>query len=451
MAPAATGTQQARPGSAWDAIIVGAGPAGTNTARLLAEQGHDVLVLEEHAEVGMPVQCAGLVTPRIFDHVSFDAREAGIHQNDLRGGIVVSPDGTRIRFETEKVQAIAMDRAGFDQACAHAAVEAGATLQTTTKAVAACLTPSDDGVIVIVQGADGGRSEERCRILIGADGIRGGVARWFHLPPVDEQVAAYEVELAGCNIPDGEEHLIPMFAGRAQAPGFFSWIIPVGGGRTRSGLAVAPGLSEAAAKRYYERMFDDEASAPYLRGSKEIYRIVGGIPLGMRKRLVTNRVALVGDAAGMAKPTSGGGILMALLASEHLARVAGDGLRRDKAGEASALDVGALRAYEREVKRSLGRELRFGGLVRRIFVRFHDTDLDRLAHLLSSPRARAAIERHGDIDYVSRLALPILWAQPRLIPLFAKIMLRPGGGRMRRRRRSSARKQPVSEQGVRST
>ena len=138
----------------------------------------------------------------------------------------------------------------------------------------------DPGGVTVTLSRMGVPGEVRVRLVVGADGIRGSVARWFGFPPVDEIVSAYEAELSGCHVPAGRGHMIPMFAGRAQAPGFFSWIIPVGGDRTRSGLAVAPGMNEHAAKAYFERMFTDPASAPYLAGAKPTYLIIGGIPLG---------------------------------------------------------------------------------------------------------------------------------------------------------------------------
>lgn len=398
---------------AYDVIVVGAGPVGSNSARLLAERGHRVLLVEEHPVVGHPVQCAGLVTPRTFDHCPFPVGD--LHQNDLRGGIVVSPDGTQIRFETKEVQAIAMDRAGFDQRMAEAATDSGVELRTATKAVAAVRT--DEGVQVTLQ-TDGVRTDATCRLLVGADGVRSRVARWFGFPDVDERVSAYEAELTGCHIPEGEEHMIPMFAGDAAAPGFFSWIIPIGGGKTRSGLAVAPGLSEQAAKAYYEKMFADTHSKPFLEGAKESYLIVGAIPLGLRRTLVQDRVMLVGDAAGMAKPTSGGGILMGLIGSEHLADTAHLGLQRDRLARAD------LRPYERRVRSAIGRDLKRGDLLRALYVRFRDQDLNRFARLLGGPRVKRVIESAGDIDYPARLVLPLLVAQPKLIPFFARIALR---------------------------
>lgn len=404
----------AAPPESFDVVVVGAGPTGSNTARLLRRRGWTVLLVEEHPTVGLPVQCAGLVTPRLFDHTPFPIGD--LWQNDLRGGRVVAPDGTAVEFEAPEVHAQAMDRARFDQRMAEAAVAAGVELRVATKATGATRDPA--GVTVALQGPRGA-TQVRCRLLVGADGIRGGVARWFGFPPVDEIVSCYEAELSGCRIDPARPHVIPMFAGSRQAPGFFSWIIPVGGDRARAGLAVAPGMNLESAKRYYERMFEDPHSAAYLAGAKEGYLIIGGIPLGLRRHVVQDRVALVGDAAGMAKPTSGGGIYYGVLASEMLCATADRGLRTDR------LSRGDLLPYERRVRRALGRELRKGNAIRALYKRFGDEDFNRLARLLGKPRAKAVIERTGDIDYPSRLVLPLLWAQPRLVPFFLRVLLRP--------------------------
>ena len=399
---------------AYDAIVIGAGPTGSNAARLLALRGWSVLLVEEHPQVGIPVQCAGLVTPRTFDHTPFPIGD--LWQNDLTGARIYAPDGTAVEFDAGKPHAQAMDRARFDQKMAEAAVAAGVDLQTDTKAVEA---HRDGSGVTVSFISPGQKSQARARLLVGADGIRGSVARWFGFPPVEEIVSCYEAELCRVNIPSDKPSIIPMFAGKQQAPGFFSWIIPVGGDRARAGLAVAPGMNTESAKAYYERMFKDPQSAPFLAGAEPTYLIIGGIPLGLRDRIVDDRVMLVGDAAGMAKPTSGGGIYYGLVASEFLAETAHRALRTDR------LDRGSLLPYERKVKRVLGRELAKGRRLRALYKRMGDEDFNRLARMLSRPKARAVIERVGDIDYPSRLVLPLLRAEPRLAPFFLGILLRP--------------------------
>ena len=44
-----------------DVVIIGGGPAGTITAARLARERHDVTILEEHARIGSPVHCTGLL------------------------------------------------------------------------------------------------------------------------------------------------------------------------------------------------------------------------------------------------------------------------------------------------------------------------------------------------------------------------------------------------------
>ena len=47
-----------------DVAVVGAGPAGSRTARDLARAGLRVRLLEEHRRVGVPSHCSGLISPR---------------------------------------------------------------------------------------------------------------------------------------------------------------------------------------------------------------------------------------------------------------------------------------------------------------------------------------------------------------------------------------------------
>jgi len=55
---------------AFDVLVVGAGPAGGLVSQRIARAGYEVALIEEHREIGEPIQCGGLVTPRVFDYVS---------------------------------------------------------------------------------------------------------------------------------------------------------------------------------------------------------------------------------------------------------------------------------------------------------------------------------------------------------------------------------------------
>ena len=94
-----------------DVTVVGGGPAGSLSSRLLAASGLDVVVLEEHKQVGVPMHCAGMLTPETI-------RLSGV-QPDILGTItsadVVFPDGRVLDIGRRTPMIYAVDRVDLDQ------------------------------------------------------------------------------------------------------------------------------------------------------------------------------------------------------------------------------------------------------------------------------------------------------------------------------------------------
>src|SRR2546425_9169607 len=114
----------------YDVIVAGAGPAGSATARDTARAGLRVLLLEEHREVGRPVQCSGFVSPRTLDLAG--VAPADVVLEAVRGAWVHGPAGARLRLGGGRIYAYAMDRMRFGQLLAGQAEDAGAELRTRT-------------------------------------------------------------------------------------------------------------------------------------------------------------------------------------------------------------------------------------------------------------------------------------------------------------------------------
>src|SRR3990172_2506698 len=110
------------PSREYDVVVVGAGPAGGLVSQRLAKAGWRVALLEEHREIGEPVQCGGLVTPRVFDYVSCKETILG----KVRGAEIFSPKGRAIRIDGQETKAVVVDRAMFDRAIVTDAIRAGA-------------------------------------------------------------------------------------------------------------------------------------------------------------------------------------------------------------------------------------------------------------------------------------------------------------------------------------
>src|SRR5229473_705711 len=118
-----------RPMTRWDAVVVGAGPAGSATARLLAQAGARVLLLDR-ARFPRDKPCSEYLSPestRVLERLGNGVLEAVIAAAParLRGMKVVAPSGAGVvgRFETFS---FALPRSTFDTILRHAAEAAGA-------------------------------------------------------------------------------------------------------------------------------------------------------------------------------------------------------------------------------------------------------------------------------------------------------------------------------------
>lgn len=386
-----------------DVIVVGGGPVGGQSARHLASRGHDVLLVEEHAKVGEPVQCAGLFTPRIFDLVDFPL--STVFLNNVRGANVHSPKGHTVTLDGGQTMAVAIDRGEFDRQCVESAQRAGATLVKPARVVGA--VRDADGVTVKIRHADGSLTTERTRLLIGADGVQSSVAKWFGIPRAREIVPCYGAQVEGTRLTPTH---VEMWVGQERAPGFFSWMIPTTpdgeNGKVEVGVDIK---SPHGAQFYYERMWKDDASAKFLRAdAKSSFDICGCIPLGPIKKTHAERVAVVGDAGAQTKPTSGGGVYTGLVCAGHLAEVADLALEEDDLSETR------LSEYHDRWYADVGRELYVGWRLRKAFMHLRDDQVEELFHLLDDRELLGMVNALGDIDYPSRLAKPLLKKAPQL-------------------------------------
>ena len=284
----------------YDVIIVGAGPVGGRAATLLSQQGLKVLMLEEHKEIGRPFQCAGLVTPSAMDAV--EAYDTVLQEVD--GALIHGPSGTLVPVGTEgTLRTYVVCRKRFDQFVVQQGMEAGATLWLDSIPLDA--QPSDTGVDVVVR-KEGEEQTLSCKLLIGADGAHSWTRRTFKMGRMKELMIGFQTEVVGY---EGRDRWLEMYSGSAIAPGFFAWVIPSGFGTHRIGLwSTADRLDGRSIESCYQDLIDHPLWKDRFANISEIARYCGPVPSGMVKHPVKNRVMLLGDAAGMAKPTTGGGL-----------------------------------------------------------------------------------------------------------------------------------------------
>jgi len=396
-------------------LVVGGGPAGSTAAYELARAGRSVVVVEEHARIGHPVQCAGLVSQRVLDL----AGAPPIVRRPVRGATVFGPDRAAVHFRAGEPRAFVIDRAGLDVHLADRAARAGATFRTGTR-FDRLGDRQPDGVESIVRDAADHESSIRSRIVIGADGVASAVARAFRLRRPVEILPAYEAEFGESA---GDPDDVEVYLGRTIAPGLFGWWIPDGQGGARIGVAASAGPTTARA--YFDRLV-----AAYTRrhGSAPKHPtslLVSGIPIGAVPRTAGDRVLLVGDAAAQVKPLSGGGIFTGMRCAQLAAGVADAALR------SGDLSGSGLAEYERRWHAELGDEFRRAQYLRRLFLRLSDRDLERIVEALQATGLTGSIVAFGDIDFPSNVARAVLRQSPTLLGLFPKALGALAGGGLR--------------------
>ena len=340
-----------------DVLVVGAGPGGLFAAARLAQDGHRVLVCEEHQTVGDPVHCTGIVAAESFDE--FQLPRTSI-LNPLDRVRFVSPSGMPVVYSTSKPEAVVIDRGVFDRALADAARAAGATIATGTRVSE--LTAGAHGVT-----ARAGKRHVSARLVVLACGASYGVQRRSRLGLPGQYLHTAQREL-----PSARRHEVEMHFGRDIAPGGFAWAVPVErkeGPHVRVGVMAshdAPAFFGAMLKRI---------SGPWGVQPPDGTPRLKILPLAAIERTYDTRLLAVGDAAGLVKPTTGGGIYYSVLSGSLAAEVGSRALKRD------ALDAASLSIYETRWRARLAREFDAQLELRRLAVGMSDADIEALFDL----------------------------------------------------------------------
>ncbi len=327
----------------YDAVVVGAGPAGAISACKLAQGGARVLLLERW-RIPRPKPCGGGLTPKAYRQLDFPIDDlvcARAHGVWLRGhGVEAFP------LADPRAEVWMVRRPAFDRRLAERAVAAGAELRDDEPVVSV-----EPGTVAMVRTRD---HAYKTRAVIAADGAESPIARALGLRcrrdervvvGLETEVAAEDVELHGRALVDFD------------VPHGYAWVFPKGD-VYNVGLGSFDRRAFPTLRARLNAFFDRSG----LRLLEEP-RVVGHrIPIGgVAEQLHHRNVALVGDAAGVADGLFAEGIAYALqtgrIAAEETLRFL-DGHSADLAG------------YTARVQRTLLRDLRAWSAIGALVYRF---------------------------------------------------------------------------------
>ena len=384
----------------WDAVVVGAGPAGSMAACEIAAEGFSVLLVEKNRTIGSPVRCAEAVGENGLREF-FEPDESWISAR-IRRFILTAPDGTDVEIHASE-NGFILDRTRFDLMVALEAIKKGATVLTGNFACS-LENCSSSYIDVSLRGENGNRTV-RTRLVIGADGVESLVGRWAKLKtrcrPHDMEICS-QYTLTNITIDDD---CCRMIYGREIAPGGYAWVFPKGNGMAHVGL----GISSEYGGQKCARQYLDEFIGRRFNGASVIYRTAGGVPCsGGIRGMVSDGVLVTGDAAHMANPLTGGGIVNALKGGKLAGRVAAECLRE---GDVSRE---ALKRYEKRWNNFLGRMHRRYYKIKEWVSRIDDETLNMVAlELLKLPVERRTLHKILEVS---------LKKNPRLLLEAAKLV-----------------------------
>ena len=301
----------------WDAIVVGAGPAGAATALLLSRGGARVLLLDR-ARFPRHKPCSEYLSPATtailgrLDGV-LEAVERAPHAK-VYGMKVVAPSGAAMCGRLAGAYSFALPRATFDTILLRAAARAGAVVRESTR-VQDLLWDGRAVAGVVARAGDGKREMWRARVVVGADGLRSVVARRLGLlrasAPRRVAFTAHVAHVAGVD-GVGELHV-----GETGYVG----LGPVGEGVTTVALVVPLRSVRAGGTDYRAGLFAQLERFPGLAGRFDPRQLVRGVlatgPFAQwAERPCVAGALLVGDAADFFDPFTGQGIYAALRGAE---------------------------------------------------------------------------------------------------------------------------------------
>jgi geranylgeranyl reductase family protein len=318
--------------SCYDAIVVGAGPAGSTTAHRLARAGRGVLLLDR-ARFPRDKPCGGGVTERAARLLPFSIEPV---VEDVATAVDLRLDyGRTITRKGAPPLVYLTQRARLDHYLAEQAASAGAEFRDGVRVTD--VESREDGVSVVAGGEriDGS-------VLIGADGVNGLMARALGLGGNRHVGVALEGNLGYSKL-DPDRYRGKLVLEFGVVPGGYGWVFPKA---EHANFGVGGWGSEGPElRRHLERLCAAHGVSADDLESVRGYRLPLRSPTS---KLASGRALLVGDAAGLIDPVSGDGMFEGFLSSLYATEAVLDLLD----GRADSLD-----AYSDRLARRLATHL----------------------------------------------------------------------------------------------
>ena len=365
----------------YDVIVIGGGPTGSTFARIVAQAGMNVLVVDKRKEIGYPVRCGEGLGAREVIREGLDLPR-NVYSTPIVGAKVIAPNGKSIVWKDEETRGWVLERKVFDKWLAELAIAKGAEVHVYTRALDFI---KKDGKIQGVVLSHGGREpyEVTAPLVVSAEGMESLMARKAGFKTVHQPYdvdTCYQYEMK----PYDHENLIELYFGNALAPRGYVWIFPKADKKANVGIGIGGtsfngtklgGMKGCDPKILLDRFIEGNEQ---LKDASTLIDFGGVISVGAPiDEFVKDNVMVVGTAAKQVDPIHGGGIAIAMESGILAANTA------IKAFEKKDFSKQSLYEYEKLWRADLGKKMAKRLLLRKVMEKVSDDDMNHIFNTIT--------------------------------------------------------------------
>lgn len=366
----------------FDVCIVGGSIAGNYLCYLLSKFNFKVAVVEEHEEIGLPFECAGIISQKLGELIDLPKQ---IVLNRVETAKIVAPRGISIKLSGEErpyiIDRVALDKLFYDKVKDLENVRY--FLKEKFRTFSKVKESGGNSVIIVTS-----KRKIKSRLLVGCDGPLSSVGR--QLGVKNDIIYGTQIRIKA-QFPTNEA--LMWFDPRWKE--LFGWIVPEG----KNGIyRIGMGARNNIASNF--KVFLDNLG---VSADERIDRQGGIIPLGTMNHVAFDNVMLLGDSAGQVKATTGGGIVMLLTAAKYAAHAV------KKCFNANNFSKAFIEHhYEYPCRKTLNRQLKIHLIISKVFEHFTNEDYETFFQIVKSSKIESVISLYGDMDFPKSLFIKLL-------------------------------------------
>jgi len=363
----------------YDVLVIGAGPAGSSAARYASRFGLKTLMVEKRPDIGSPVRCGEGISKAWMPEVDLKPESHWI-SDEVKGARIYGPSEKKPIMLTAgsagNEVGFVIERDKFDKHIAALAASEGSDVWVKSPALA--VIKEGDRIVGAKIRHNAEIVDVRAKIVIAADGFESEFGRWAGLKSLilakNDIISAIEYRMINV---DSNEDYTDFYLG-SIAPAGYLWVFPKGPHEANVGIGVTITKMKDRwdVKNYLDNWIN---SHPGYKKGKIIQEITGGVSVNkVRDKMTMPGLMVIGDAARLIDPITGGGIANGLISGKYAAQVA------KKAIDANDFSEDMMGNYNTMVKEKFERKHLRNWFAKEKLGTLSDDTLDKLVDVISS-------------------------------------------------------------------